>query len=653
MDRPYQTSPEATKKLRWTLNSVLAGFAPPPPLTITQWAEENRTLTAEGGCATPGQYRVSRTPYMAEVMDAFIDPTVREVVGMFSAQVAKTTVIENVVGYHMHHKPMPIMVVQKRAEDAEKFSKTRLSNMIETTPVLSAVTSKATSRNSGNTILRKKFNGGSLSIVGANSPDSLRGESIGLAIGDELSSWEDTPQGDPVELLEARTTRFPNARRGYFSTPNVAPDCKVTRKYALSDQRRYYTACPKCEESSVYTYDAIEGIDCAILKWEDGSVIKLDNGQHVRTASEAWFECPHCGNKINDAQRSIANGFGEWRSGAEFRGVAGFWAWEANYPGSLAITFANKWLAAQGSTKQMQAVKNQVFGLPWKERGAVMDWRRLYDRAENYALGTVPSKVAVCFGGIDVQGNRIEAYVYGYGENLEQWLIDFTVIEGDPNGPVPWQQLANFVNSVAYPGADGAMFPVLRWAIDSGHLAPKVYEWASRFQRDKVMIVKGEQSGTTYGRRGADIEISTVSGAKRKIGHALWLVNKTMLIDQLYNWLLQDAPTAERLAEEGYPTGYLHTPHMEEEYFRQLTADVKISGVYKDKVNFHRNEALDIKCYCDFLAATIKFQRRHAQNVPLPVVTAQTQQQATQARPAPRPQSNPGWMGGRSKGWFK
>lgn len=590
-------------------------------------------------------------------MDQCGNANVKEVVVMSSAQVAKTTMAENIIGYMVNRRPVPIMVVHNRADDSEKFSKERISSLIESTPVLRDRFFKSTARASGNTIMYKRFRGGSLTMAQALSPDSLRGRPIGLGIGDEVSSYKDTPQGDPIELFEARMIRFPNAQRFYFSTPDVEGD-KISKKFERTDKRYFHAPCPHCQEYAVFAYEEIEGVPSCLLEWEDGAPIRLANGKTIKTAKAAWFTCPHCAGKINDAQRAEANIAGEWRASAAFEGRAGFWLWEANFPGSQALSFANRWLSALGESKAMQGVKNQVFGLPWKEHGEVTDWQRLYQRAESYTLATVPGPVRVLFGGIDVQVNRLEGYVWGYGENLEQWLIDQIVIDGDPNNPATWLQLSNFVNAVQYPGENGQVFPVRQWAIDSGYLAPKVYEWAAGFSTEMVRVVKGEQNGKTFGRRGGDIEIQT-GHLKRKIGHPLWMANKDMLIGQLYSWLANETPTREKLeAGEGYPTGYVHIPQMPEEFFRQLTADVKMKGVFQDKVNFHRNEALDIKCYCDLLAWLFRFQYRHSNDLPLPVVTVQQALPQAQLAAKPQQQRAPsmsggggGYLGSR-KGWL-
>ncbi|MEJ7606399.1 MAG: phage terminase large subunit family protein [Bryobacteraceae bacterium] len=84
----------------------------------------------------PGRFHTNHTEYMRGVMDVFSDHKVSRVIGMFSAQVGKSTVIENVIAYHAHHDPSPIMVVEPTLEIAEAFSKDRLAPMIRDTPAL-------------------------------------------------------------------------------------------------------------------------------------------------------------------------------------------------------------------------------------------------------------------------------------------------------------------------------------------------------------------------------------------------------------------------------------------------------------------------------------------------------------------------------------
>lgn len=648
---PFRSTEQARRNLREALGDVMRGFAPPPALTVTEWAEQYRSLSAESA-AEPGKYRVDRTPYAAGIMEAFGDPRVKQVVWMSSAQVGKSTAIENVIGYHIHLNPLPIMAVQPTLELAETYSKDRISPMIRDCAVLGELVHEANARSSGNTIKQKKFPGGHLTITGANSPTSLRSRPIGLLLGDELDAWKDTPEGDPCVLVEARTKRFPNAKIGYFSTPTVDGQSRIAAKYEESDQRKVYIACPHCGESFVLTFDS--------LKWREGEPVKAPNGTTRRRADEAWFECPHCHGKLNDVARARAIAAGEWRAHAAFRGIAGFWCWEANNPGSRAVDMANAWLGAQGDVLKLQAVKNTVFGMPWKESGQSLDWRRLYDRAEDYPLARCPDRVRVIFAATDVQQNRLETYVWGYGDNLESWLVDFITTPGSPREERVWNDLDRIL-ATTYQTPNGQALPILQMAVDSGYEAPLVYAWASKHSPSRVMVTKGEQTGQTYIRRGKNIELVKASGASQRTTHDLYLVNTTMLKDQLYAWLAANPPTREEIAEGSrYPVGYAHMPHMEEEFFRQLTAESKIKGEY-EKVNYHRNEALDCRCLCDALSFFRGAHRYHAKDVPLPMVTAaaatqpQQQPQASQAAPSVSRPSRPsggGWISG-GKGWLR
>lgn len=637
----FVSTPEAQIILRQTWRDVMHGFAPPPSMTTTQWAEEFRSLSPESA-AEPGRFRVARTPYMQEIMDAFDDPNVRTVVVMTSAQVGKSTAIENVLGKRIHLDPLPIMAVQPTLELAETYSKDRISPMIRDCEVLRALVHEANARSSGNTIKQKKFPGGHLTITGANSPTSLRSRPIGLLLGDELDAWKDTPEGDPCTLVEARTKRFPNAKIGYFSTPTVEGESRIAAKYEESDQRKVYVPCFACGESFVLTFET--------LKWREGKSFRAENGREIRRADEAWFECSHCNAKLTDVARARAIAHGQWMAHSDFHGVAGFWLWEANNPSSRAVDMANAWLSAQGDIQKLQAVKNTVFGLPWKESGHTLDWRRLYDRAESYRQGVCPEGVRVLFAGSDVQKNRIEIYVWGYGDNLEQWLVDHVVIPGSVYDDATWTQLTQALNTT-YKAAGGERLPIKTLAIDSGFEAPLVYQWATKFPPSRVMVFKGEPDGQTYLRRGKNIELLAKSGAKTRTAHELYLANNRMLKDQAYGWLSSDAPTREELADgSGYPIGFTHFPHMPEEFFRQLTAEAKVGGKY-DKVNYDRNEALDCKCYADALAWFKGVQRYHKSEKPLPMVAEVIQPEAPKVQ-QPRPSSGGSWFGDRRKNWM-
>lgn len=66
---------------------------PPERMTVSEWAEKCRRLSSESS-AEPGPWRNTRTPYLVEVMDAFNDPNVREIVLVAASQVGKALALD-------------------------------------------------------------------------------------------------------------------------------------------------------------------------------------------------------------------------------------------------------------------------------------------------------------------------------------------------------------------------------------------------------------------------------------------------------------------------------------------------------------------------------------------------------------------------------
>src|SRR5690349_3634993 len=112
-----------------------ARFAPPPRLTLSAWADRERVLPPESS-AEPGRWRTDRTPYLREPMDVLADRHVETVVIMASSQVGKSELLLNLVGYHMHLDPAPLMLIEPTIEIAGAMSKDRIQPMLRDSPAL-------------------------------------------------------------------------------------------------------------------------------------------------------------------------------------------------------------------------------------------------------------------------------------------------------------------------------------------------------------------------------------------------------------------------------------------------------------------------------------------------------------------------------------
>lgn len=72
---------------------------------------------------------------------------------------------------------------------AESYFKDRLAAMIRDTPALNKEVSDAKARDGNNTLLYKKFAGGHISLVGANSPASKASRLMRIGLADEVDHF--------------------------------------------------------------------------------------------------------------------------------------------------------------------------------------------------------------------------------------------------------------------------------------------------------------------------------------------------------------------------------------------------------------------------------------------------------------------------------
>jgi phage terminase large subunit GpA-like protein len=607
-------------------------------------------------------------------MDAFSDPRVKKVVGMFSAQVAKTTVIENVIGYHVHHDPSPIMIVQPTLEIAEAFSKDRLTPMARDTPALRDRFGAPGSKTSGDTLLHKKFPGGHLTLAGANSFNSLASRPIRIVLGDEAAKWKNNEKGSPFRQVGARVRAFWNSKQGYFSTPTDShPENEFHQLWEASDKRIYFVPCPGCKEEVVYTFDENPTslpsefvAPRAILRWVEGIAIKKEDGRTIRRADDAWFECLACNYRIDDGERHRSVRAGAWQPTQEFWGTAGFWGWQALSPFSRARDIADEWLGALGSTVALQSVKNETLGLPWADLGDAPEWKRLFDRRDlSYSLGEVPAGVLILTAGADVQPDRIEVQIIGWGRRRQSWLVDYLVLNGDTSRAEVWSDLTKVLGTV-YQLAENVDLTIRKLAIDSGFNTQEVYKWARTNNFGRVAVVKGGPDTQTAAVSLPNPVDITVNGQKVPSGVKVSTLNVGHFKSELYGILRLETPNLEH--DEQYPDSWFSFPALAdtEEYCRQLTAEQVVSRTVKgylkrewEKVR-PRNEALDTWVYARAAASMVgidRYKEEHWAGIEksLRPVSAPPKPKPTD-EPKPtqpyRPPSGGGWLPKRS-GWIR
>lgn len=203
-------------------NRIFKVLEPPPDLTLSQWADRYRRLSSESG-SKGGKWNTEKAPWQREIMDAITDISVEKVVVMSAAQMGKTDAfLLNTIGYYMHYDPCTILCMQPTLSLAETMSKDRLMPMVRDTPALRDKINEK-SRTAGNTIFKKAFPGGRITMSGANSPTELRSRPIRILLADEIDAYPPTAgaEGDPLILAGKRLTTYWNRKEVDTSTPTT------------------------------------------------------------------------------------------------------------------------------------------------------------------------------------------------------------------------------------------------------------------------------------------------------------------------------------------------------------------------------------------------------------------------------------------------
>ena len=163
-------------------------MSPPPRLTVSEWADAERRLSPEAS-AEAGWWNTDRASYQRGIMDCINDPAIENIVIMSAAQIGKTEILLNILGYYISHDPSPILVLQPTLSMAQAFSKDRLAPMLRDTPCLAGKVQDPRSRDSNNTTLHKAFQGGHVTLAGSNSPASLVSRPIRIVLADEVDRY--------------------------------------------------------------------------------------------------------------------------------------------------------------------------------------------------------------------------------------------------------------------------------------------------------------------------------------------------------------------------------------------------------------------------------------------------------------------------------
>ncbi len=530
------------------------------------------------GNAIPGPIRFDNAPYQREVIDMTADPRCHRITLMWGAQVGKTQAALCAQAYKIEFNPVSQIMMQPSQGDLHTWLETKFNPLVEANETLQELIAKPRGRDGVNNQRMKSYPGGFLMFSWSGSPKTMRGRSAPFIVCDETDGYDRTHEGHPVGLLWQRAATFGDQRLLMeISTPTIKGASWIESAFEEGDKRRFHVPCPHCGEMQP-------------LSWSNVSWSKDDEGGHLPETAGYLCAADGCGTVWNDGERVAAIRRGAWVAEKPFRGHASYHLSELyscfRRLQDIVQSFLDKKAAGD-----LQTFVNVSLAETWEEVGQQLESDTLMARAEDYPA-PVPMGAGVLTAGIDMQTDRLEIEIVGWGLGEESWSIDYRVLWGDPLRPEVWREL-DAVLAETFEHESGAELPISAACLDTGGgtggYTQAAYDYARGKVGHRLFAIKG------VGGWGRPI----ISAPSRKRQRGVRPVDLfTIGVDEAKVVVANRA----RISEPG--PGYSHFPRdRHPEWFEQFTAETLITKMVRGYSvrEWHsrrpRNEAFDCRVY--------------------------------------------------------
>ncbi len=652
-------------RLNARLRSARKTFMPPPRLDLIQWSDTFRHVSAKTSNA-PGKWQTRSQPAAFGPFAAVTARDTHTVTVMAATQVLKTELDINVALFFIHQDPSPILFVQPSQGAAQAFSKERIDPTIKASPEIREALAPYAAKS---TITHKEFKGGSIDFVGSNSPTDLASRPKRIIISDEIDKYPASAgkEGDPLKLAEERASTFRASGRAKFirtCSPTEEETSRIGKEFRASDQRRCFVPCPHCG----HRFEPL---------WRHVVWDKDENGEAM--PETAAIACPSCGAIWSEGDRFRAldaladlpdygwrqtkpficcgerqqpevwddRGRSRCRScetGSPYNGHAGFVVSKLISRRHRLSDVVTEFLDATGDPEAMKKFTNTALAELWRPIGMeTFDGSGLITRAEVYGPEDLPKAVKAITGFCDVQGDRLEVQLIGWGAEEECWPFLYEVIHQDPSQAAAWRELDALLRR-SFRRVDGSILRIAAFGIDAGgNHGAQVFAF-TRVRRKRRIFA-------TFGRAG-NLPLWPSNFRKTKKGEVFWPIGVDTGKEAIYTRL-----KIEPSEDGGTKPGYIHFPAADgfgPDYFEQLTVERRITRrragrtiAIWDCPKGKRNEALDT--FVGALAVRKSLPRRLDASLEFDLNADADPVPADHPPPPPRPAPQPrqdDWLGG-------
>lgn len=606
---PPPLRPETAAAIKAAVREGLESLRAESPERLGDWAKENFKLAGESS-HQKGAWLA--WPFQVGILDFMSDDRIEELDVMKAKRVGYTKMLVANIAYNIAHRRRKQALWQPTDDDRDSFVKSEIDPILDPATGVRAINKvRRKGSTSAETIKFKPFRDSALHLLGGKAARAYRRITVAWAGLDEISKFDRSIEksGPPRGLAKGRLEGAPYPKLVCGSTPLLRGLCHIEDAVTEAEGLvRFYIDCPQCGVEHPLVWG---GKDKPFgFKWERG---RPETVRHV---------CPHCRESITQADY-LAGGapmVGTWiceRTGKRY-GPDRIWrdgsgqpcspprtlgvhVWTAYSPqrswSDIVREFEDALVALEkGDAGPMQLFVNETLGETWELAGERSDEHALQARAEDYALCTVPKGCLLLTAAVDVQRNRWEITVYGWGRGMESWVIDVVVIEGNAAVDEEWNAVLEQLQR-RYPQEwHGGSLGISATSVDSSDQTQAVYNWVSKAQHllPQLRAIKGDGAEATNILGPSSLQEVNWRGKKIPRGIKLWRVGVDAAKDLLLGQLSIEVPGP----------GYIHfSKDLPREFYEQLTAEQRVLAKVKGRDAYRwikrrpRNEQLDNRNY--------------------------------------------------------
>jgi len=600
--------PETAAAIKAAIRIGLESLRAEPPQRMGDWAPDNFILAGESshqkGAWVAWCFQVG-------ILDFMSDDRIEELDMMKAKRVGYTKMITCKITYNIAHRRRKTALYQPTDDDRDSYVKSEIDPLLDPVNGVQAI-NKARKLGKGHeeTIKYKAFRDSALHLLGGKASRAYRRITVDEVILDEISKFDRSIEksGPPRGLARGRLEGAPYPKLICGSTPLLKGLCHI--EDAVNEAEglvRFHIDCIHC------------GVEHPLI-W---GAMKVAHGFHWTRSQPGTVHhvCPHCRKSISQADympggvpvggawvcERTGKRYGRdrvWRDSAGMPcnppRTLGVHVWTAYSPQRAWSDIVDEFEKASnaleaGDTGPMQLFVNETLGETWELAGERTDEHALQARAEPYKLCTVPRGALILTAGVDVQRNRWEITVYGWGRGLESWVVDVAVLEGNPAVDDEWGAVLDYLQRRYPQEAGGLTMGISATSIDSSDQTQAVYSWVSKAQHmlKNLRAIKGDGGeGPILG--ASSLQEINWRGRKVARGIKLWRVGvdsaKDLLLGQLA--IVKPGP------------GYVHfSDELQREFYEQLTAEQRVLARVNGREAYRwikrrpRNEQLDNRNY--------------------------------------------------------